>query len=135
MCVLGLRSRLTILAVAMAGAAGCDVSVRVTNCMSMSGPSDLVAQAKLLRIDVYGPSTPCVGNHAPPTAGPPQVTQSFHPGDTITLDIPPGQHTLVLTTFADAAGTAVLGSACSFVDLQPGEKLCENLVLTPGPDM
>jgi hypothetical protein len=126
---------LLLIAALLASASACDVSVPVTDCMNMSGPSALVTNAKLLRLDVYPANTPCAGNHIAPTAGPPDLTQSFRPGDPVTLAIPPGMHTLVLTTFADSGGTMLLGSACAFVELRPGEKFCQNLTVTPGPDM
>src|SRR5258706_747004 len=116
-------------------AAGCTLDVPTVPCKQMGMPSPLVSGAMRLRLDVYGPDVHCTGNHVPASAGAPQESQSYMRGDPIALDIPPGMHTLVLTTFSDAAGAVELGSGCVETDLKPGEKFCDDLTVTPGPDI
>ena len=53
------------------------------------------------------------------------LSRSFAKGDPITLDIPPGPHTIAVTAWADASATAILGAGCATgVDFQPGAQIC-----------
>src|SRR5690348_6227877 len=73
-------------------------------CMTMGGATELVTNAQLFRLDVYPDSVACDGSDVPP-GNVPIVSQTFKPGDDIKLSVAPGKRTLVLTTYADAAGT------------------------------
>ena len=69
--------------------AACDAAAP---CLTMGTP-ELVARAKRFRLDVYGDTASCDGNHAAAGSGAPRSTFFDH-GDTLQLDIPPGRHTL-----------------------------------------
>ena len=58
----------------------------------------------------------------------------YRKGDPVNINIPPGEHTIVLTTYADAAATALLGVACLQTTLKPGEQFCETLEVHTPPD-
>ena len=116
-------------------AAGCGVSAPNTPCTPMNGPSPLVTGAALLRLDVYAAGTACAGVIIAPGAGAPLLSHSFKPGEKVSLSIPNGPHTVVLTTFSDAAGAVELGSVCQMVTIQPGGSLCLDLTVEPAPDL
>ena len=83
------------------------------DCMNLGdavGP--LVTTAALLRVDIYGPTAACAGNTVA-AGNTPLVSRTFSPNEPIALDVSPGVHTVVLTTFADGAGNVVLGEACT----------------------
>ena len=83
------------------------------DCMNLGdavGP--LVTTAALLRVDIYGPTAACAGNTVA-AGNTPLVSRTFSPNEPIALDVSPGVHTVVLTTFADGAGSVVLGEACT----------------------
>jgi Stigma-specific protein, Stig1 len=122
------------LALAALGVSGCKQSTTQQQCMTMGGPSDLVSQAALFRLDVYPDTIMCEGGDVP-SGSVPTLTRTFKPGDAIKLDIPPGHQTLVLTTFADDAGTIEMGSGCTTTDLKPGSQVCINLTILPAPDI
>jgi hypothetical protein len=126
------RRQLALAAIVLLG--GCGDQALVIPCKGMSAAGPLVANAKLLKLDVYGAGVRCAGNTVAPGSAP-QQSQTFMKGDKIALDIPPGEHTLVLTTFADAAGLQELGSACVQTELKAGEQFCDDLTVTPGPDI
>ncbi|MSP62962.1 MAG: hypothetical protein EXR72_22030 [Myxococcales bacterium] len=98
-------------------------------CMTVGGPSELLAGAALLRLEVYGPDAACDGARLAPGAGAAESTSMFVPGEAIRLDIAPGRHTLVLTAFADAGGGSPIGEACTTADLAPGAQVCLDLTL------
>jgi hypothetical protein len=102
-------------------------------CASMA-PSDLVNKAALVRLDVYGAGAAC--NGATLAANPPAPSQTsiVGPGEAIKIKVPAGHHVLLLTAYADAAGTELLGSACTETDLSANEPACFNLVLLEPPD-
>lgn len=101
-------------------------------CMAASMPSELVTQAALFRLDVYGANSTC----ADVGAGSAQMiaSKTFAASQPLSLDVAPGHHALVLTSFRDAQGTMLLGSACAEADLRSGTPVCVNVPLT-APDM
>lgn len=97
--------------------------------MTVSGPSALVSGAAALRVDVYDPPVSC----ASPSFGAAHRAKSvvFAPKEPMTLQVPPGVHAIVLTTFADAAQTVTTGRGCRDVDLAAGGDVCLDLALSP----
>ena len=132
---LGLARRALVAASLALIASSCGVSAPTTPCMKMSGPSALVSGAKLFRVDVYDANAPCVNDDVPPGAGTLLVSKTFSPGQKIAIDVAPGKHTVVLTTFSDSAGTMELGRSCSFVDLVAGAQFCLDVTLHEPPDL
>jgi hypothetical protein len=126
--------RLALLCLCVGVVAGCKQSATQQQCMTMGGPSDLVSQAALFKLDVYPDTVMCDGGDVP-SGSVPTITRTFKPGDVIKLDIPPGHQTIVLTTYADAAGTMEMGSGCTTTDLKPGGQVCINLTILPAPDI
>src|SRR5689334_1159765 len=115
-------SRLLIASTVLA-ALGCHGSP----CASVPAINDLLTHAKLVRVDVYdGATIHCAGAVATGQAAP-LLSHSFAGGAAVRLDIPPGQRTIVMTTYADAAGALVTGSACSEVNLAGGHTACLSL--------
>lgn len=104
------------------------------SCMDTSGPSALVTDAMLTRLDVYGAAAQCTDGMLAPGAGAPLLSRSYAQGQKVSLDVPPGRHTLVLTTFSDDAGTSPLGVACTEADLSAGAQVCFDLALVLAPD-
>jgi hypothetical protein len=91
--------------------------------------SDLLANAALVRVDVYdGAVAQCAGASVN-AAAPPLLSRSFAHGATVRLDIPPGQRTIVMTTYADADGHVESGTACVAADLSGGRTACVSLSL------
>jgi hypothetical protein len=97
-------------------------------CTSM-GASELVVRAAVVRLDVYPASAHCDGNTLQAGAPPPTQTVVVAAGHPIKLDVPSGRHVLLLTAFADAAATQLLGSACTEANLKTDEPACFNLTL------
>src|SRR5262249_41278636 len=60
----------------------------------------------------------------------PVTRRTFLAGSAISLQLAPGQHTLVLRAFSDAGGTDFLGSGCAEENLTPGADVCIDMVLT-----
>jgi hypothetical protein len=102
-------------------------------CASM-GASDLVNRAALVRLDVYGAGAACSGSTLAANAPAPSQTSLVGPGQAIKIKVPAGHHVLLLSAFADADGTQLLGSACTETDLKANEPACFNLVLLEPPD-
>jgi Stigma-specific protein, Stig1 len=105
-----------------------------TQCMSMNGKSELVSDAKLLRLDIYPATVMCVDGDVPPGSVP-LLSHTFKPGEEVKLDVPPGNRTIVLVTFADEAGTILTGQGCTTAMLSPGGQVCINLTILPAPDL
>jgi hypothetical protein len=103
--------------------------------MTMGGKNELVSDAKLLKLDIYPDTVMCVDGDVPPGSTPLLASQTFVPGEAITLNIPPGRRTLVLTTYADEAGTILTGSGCTTTTLAPGGQVCINLTILAAPDL
>jgi hypothetical protein len=93
--------------------------------------NDLLTQAVLVRVDVYdGSAAHCDGTIADGQA-PPLLSHTFAGGAAVRLDLPPGQRTIVMTTYADSGGTIATGSACTEADLSGGKSACLSLSLSP----
>ncbi len=118
--------------IALAVGCGPDAVKRV--CMGTDGQGPLVSNAAMLRLDLYGPATHCDGNQAPTGVGPPIESHAYLGGQPIRLVVPPGPYTLVLTTYADQAGTTVLGTGCTETTLAAGSQICFDLTVAPVPD-
>ncbi|HEY1587414.1 MAG TPA: hypothetical protein VGH63_17075, partial [Polyangia bacterium] len=128
-------------AVAWAGAVasivcmgGCGPSVTKRACMGGSAPSPLVTDAAMVRLDVYGANAHCADGQLAAGAGAPVQSQTFAEGQPIKLDVPPGPHAIVLSTFADTDGTQLLGIGCTEADLSAGSQICFDLTIEPAPD-
>ncbi len=102
--------------------------------MGGNAQSPLVADAAMVRLDVYGPSGHCVDGMLAAGAGAPILSRSYAQGQAISLDVPPGPHALVLSTFADADGVQTLGVGCTESTLTAGEQICFDLTISPAPD-
>ncbi len=102
--------------------------------MGGSSPSPLVTDAAMVRLDIYGPSAQCVDGQLAAGAGAPIQSQTFAQGQPIKLDVPPGPHAIVLSTFADTDGTQLLGIGCTEADLSAGSQICFDLTIEPAPD-
>ena len=103
-------------------------------CMSMGAMSDVLARAQLVRLDVYGAGAHCDGARIADGAAPPALSKAAAAGQPITLDVPAGHHVLVLSAFADADGTTLLGSACTETDVRANQPACFDLTLADAPD-
>ncbi len=113
--------------------AGCGPKAVKRACVGGSaGP--LVTDAAMSRLDVYDASAQCIGGVLAPGAGAPLLSHTYPAGQPIKLDVPPGPHTLVLTTYADAAGTMPLGQGCVQANLSAGGQLCFDLTVAELPD-
>jgi hypothetical protein len=110
---------------------GCDPEREQRPCLSMDNPSALVTGAAAVRIDVYGATAHCDGSSVAAGSGSPDTSKSVAAGQKIQLDVAPGHHTFVLTTFVDVAGTIPLGGGCTETDVSPGSRLCFDPMLKP----
>ncbi|MCU1283415.1 MAG: hypothetical protein JWM53_6961, partial [bacterium] len=102
--------------------------------MGGAGGNPLVADAAMVRLDVYGASAHCADGQLAAGAGAPILSHSYAQGQAISLDVPPGQHAIVLSTFADSDGLQLLGVGCTEADLSAGAQICFDLTIVPGPD-
>src|SRR6185503_9228320 len=110
--------RRMVILVSLAAAASCHHDTVKRACMGGSDASPLVTAAALTRLDIYGSTAHCDSDGTiAADAGAPLVSRTYAAGDAVTLDIPAGHHALVLTTFADGAGTQPLGVACTEADV------------------
>ncbi len=121
------------LLVAAAMAAGCGGNGKP--CLAMGAMSDIVARAAVVRLDVYDAGARCAGGSVAEGAPPPSLSKVAAAGQPLTLDVPAGAHLLVLSAFADAAGTRLIGSACTTADVHAGQPLCLDLTLAELPDL
>jgi Stigma-specific protein, Stig1 len=110
---------------------GCDPKREQRPCMNMGNPGALVSDAELIRIDVYGASVHCDGASVPAGIGAPDMSRTFTRGQKVQLDVPPGHHTFVLTTFSDGAASIPLGEGCTESDVPAGSLLCFDPSLRP----
>ena len=116
-------------------AASCGPKVTKRACMGGATDNPLVADAAMVRLDVYGASAHCAdGSTLAAGAGAPILSRSYSQGQPISLDVPPGPHALLLSTFADANGMQLLGVGCTEADLAAGSQICFDLTIEPGPD-
>jgi hypothetical protein len=106
-------------------------------CMNMSQPSPLVTGAQLIKLDVYPADTQCDGTGTTVLPGSaPILSMTFGAGQAVTVgNVPPGQHTIVVTAYADSAASNELGGGCVQADLSSGAAVCLDLTLAPAPDM
>lgn len=102
--------------------------------MSMGAMSDVLAHAQLVRLDVYDAGARCDGARIADGAAPPMLSKAAVAGQPITLDVPAGHHVLLLSAFADAAGTELVGSACVETDVRANQPACFDLTLADLPD-
>ncbi|HWE30601.1 MAG TPA: hypothetical protein VHB97_21490 [Polyangia bacterium] len=113
--------------------AGCGPKATKRACMGGAGGNALVDGAAMMRLDVYGASAQCVGGLLADGSGSPLVSHTYLAGQPIMLDVPPGPHVLVLTTYADEAGMMVLGEGCTATTLEAGSQICFDLTVGPAP--
>lgn len=110
--------------------AGCGPGRVKRACLGGSDVSALFADALLVRLDVYGAGAHCAADGLlAADSGAPLVSRNYVQGQTITLDVAPGPHAIVVTTFADEAGAQVLGEACTEADLSAGSQICFDVTL------
>jgi hypothetical protein len=88
----------------------------------------LLSGAQLVRVDVYSGSF-CDGSMLAAGAGPPLLSQSFSAGQPVHLSIPSGLRTVVVTTYADAAGSVITGSSCNQMSFTGGKSACLSVTL------
>jgi hypothetical protein len=98
--------------------------------MKIGSGDPLVVNAAMFRVDIYGAGVRCVGASIAPSNAVALMSHSYEQGQAIALDVPPGAHTLVLTTYADAAAQHVLGFGCTATTLSPGAQVCFDITLT-----
>jgi hypothetical protein len=91
----------------------------------------IAAGAVEVRLDVYGPNVHCYRNAVDHSAGVPQTSRTFGKSQRIELDIPPGAHTLVVTTYSDAGAAMPTGSSCVEQQIPAGALYCFSLQVTP----
>jgi hypothetical protein len=111
-------------------AVGCGQAIEKRACMKVGTRDPLVTGAQLFRLDVYGAGIKCAGNNVVSGTGAPQMSHTYAKGQAIAIDVPPGPHTLVLTTYADKNGQMELGQGCTQTTLTPGAEICFDLSLT-----
>jgi hypothetical protein len=130
------RSSIMFLAGAtLLAAVGCGPKAVKRACMGGASDNPLVADAAMVRLDVYGAGAHCAdGSTLAAGAGAPIFSRSYLQGQAISADVPPGPHALVLSTFADTDGTQLLGVGCTEADLAAGSQICFDLTIVPGPD-
>jgi hypothetical protein len=124
-----------IMCTAVIALAACGSNVEKRACMKTGTSDVLVTDAALIRLDIYGQSARCSGSNVAAGAGAPLMSHTFAKGAAITLDVPPGAHAIVLSTFADASGTVILGQGCADETLTPGAEVCFDLALVRVADM
>lgn len=112
----------------------CGPSVDKHACVGGSSASALVADAAIVRLDVYGADAHCSGDLLVAGAGAPIVSHTYPKGQPIALDVSPGPHALVLTTYADDAATEILGEGCTEANVAAGAQVCFDLTVGSPPD-
>jgi hypothetical protein len=114
----------------------CGNGVQKIACMKMGTTDPLVVDALMFRLDIYGSGVHCNGAGVSAGSGTPLMSHAYQRGQAIVaLDVPPGPHALVLTTFSDVAGQQVLGRGCIVQTLSAGAEVCFDLTLAAaGPD-
>jgi hypothetical protein len=115
----------------LATLAGCGDARETRACMGGTTPSSLVSSAALFRLEVYSADVTCAGSRVAAGAGLPLVSHVYTRDEPIALDVTPGNHAIVLTTYADVAATEPLGQGCVMADLAPGSEICFDLTLDP----
>lgn len=98
-------------------------------CMGM-GASDIVAQSALVTIQIYDDTVTCDGSVVSSGSPAPLFSRSFAQGQPISLDVPPGKHTVALMAYSDAAGDTPIGGGCAqAANFQPGQQVCLDLTV------
>lgn len=100
----------------------------------MGAMSDVLAQAAIVRLDVFDRGARCSGASVAPGAPPPSLSKVAAAGQQLKLDVPAGHHVLLLSAFADAMGTVLVGSACTEADITASQPACFDLTLSDAPD-
>jgi Cys-rich repeat protein len=103
-------------------------------CVAMGGESELLSTAQFLRVDVYGERAHCDESSVAAGAPAAQLSLSFYGGQPISLGVAAGKHTIVLSTYADSAGTQLIGVACTEAAFVKGQSACVALTLARAPD-
>jgi hypothetical protein len=116
-------------------APGCDSDIVKRACMTVGGPGPLVSGANAFRLDVYDGDASCAGTSIAPGAGLPSLTRTYTRDQAIELQVGPGNHALVLTTYADAGATQPLGAGCLVTKATPGAQLCFDLTVAALSDL
>jgi hypothetical protein len=109
--------------------AGCDPQIEKTTCMKMA-PGTLVSGAQAFKLEVYDESVTCDGNDTARFDDKATNSQTYQAGEPIKLSVPPGNHTLVLVAYSDAAATVPIGSSCQAEKLSAGGQLCYDFNVT-----
>jgi hypothetical protein len=91
----------------------------------------LVSQAMSFKLEVFPPTIHCDGNDIDVGGASADLSRTFAMGEAIKLSIPPGQHTLRLSTYSDAASADVTGTSCSEQNLPPGGEICFDFKVEP----
>jgi hypothetical protein len=99
-------------------------------CATLPEMSPLLAQAMLVRVDVYDAALArCSGNFIA-VQGAPLESRTFAAGATVRLDVTPGHRVIGMTTFSDPEGRTPSGSACTEAMLSGGHSACLSFSLT-----
>lgn len=116
--------RATLVGLFVVASAACKDDGRTQQCMNTGGQSSLVTGAASIRVAVFDGSVACPGD-----TGTPITDKTFANGESISLDIKPGNRTIVLTAY-DGEGHAI-GRACKSMTLGKGDNICLDLVIEP----
>jgi hypothetical protein len=100
----------------------------------MGGQSELLSSAQSIRVDVYGERAHCDGEAVASGTPAAQLSRSFTAGQPINLEIAAGPHAIVLSAYADTAGTQLIALACAEANFAEGQRACIALTLEPAPD-
>jgi len=98
-------------------------------CATMPEMNELLTQAALVRVDVYDGTTVHCNGAVADGLSPPLLSHTFPGHSAVRLDLPPGQRTIVMTTYSDSAGVLAIGSACTEANLSGGHAACLSLSL------
>jgi hypothetical protein len=118
--------RLSWLAAALALCTGC----KSPPCASVPEMDALLAQAVLVKVDVYNPTQAQCADGFVAAQAAPVLSQTFPGGADVRLNIPAGDRIIAMTTFSDAEGKVPTGSACTEANLSGGQGACLSLTLS-----
>jgi hypothetical protein len=108
----------------------CTAGCKSEPCMSLPDMNALLAQAALVRVDVYDSAQAQCANGFVTAQGAAILSRTFPGGAAVRLDIPPGDRVIAMTTYGDAEGKMPTGSACTESTLSGGRGACLSLTLT-----
>jgi hypothetical protein len=117
----------------VAGACGAAIDKRP--CMKVGTSDPLVVNAAVFRLDIYGAGVTCDGAGVVAGSGAPLMSHTYQRGQSIALDVPPGPHALVLTTYSDATAEHELGRGCTVATLSAGAQICFDITLSALTDL